>query len=628
MTLYSYQYEQLEALNTLSLFRQQVVRFPDKPAVCSIRRQLSYGKLDQLSSLLACQITNLTKASESPFLALLFEHDVEIGVAVLGSLKAGYGYLPLDAAYPLARLSFMLEQAGSPILLTYRKMLPLALQLTSIDRLLVMEDLLDAPTPNSSEDLLPAVIPSENPAYLLFTSGSTGNPKGLVQSHQNLIYHTWVWSTRLSITEQDKLSLQSAYSWDSSVQDLFAALLNGATLCFVAIKRDGLSASLRWMLEQRVSVYHSTIPLFRQVCRLLEDNKDSLNWSSLRLLAMGGDSVLQQDVHAWQRLFSPYSSLAYAYGSSESSTTLMKVIPNDFQMQTETLDLGEVAPGALVELVDDSGNIADEGEITLTSAYVVNGYLNQDIDPARFTRSADGRIRYRTGDLAKRLISGSYALLGRRDNQIKIRGIRVIPGEIESTLMGHRDIQEAVVMPFEDQSGERQLVAYIVFANGTSLNTSQLRDFLSERVPDHCLPARYIPLAVLPLTPNGKIDRNALPDVDFLRPELADKYIAPTSGLQQQLASIWLRVLQVENIGSQDNFFDLGGQSLKMTRVHSLLLQELELTIPLVKLYAYPTISSLAAYISNGDQSNQLKITANKRALKRQQLRRRATHAY
>lgn len=625
MKLYSYQYSQLAGLDTLSLFRNQVEQHPEKIAACSITKNLTYAELDRQSSLLASQVLAETEQSESAYLALLFEHDVEISVAVIATVKSGKAYLPLDAAYPEARLQYMLENGDNPALLTCRKLLPLARRLASKSKLLVIEDLLE----HAQSDLALPVFKCQpdSAAYLLYTSGSTGNPKGLVQSHTNLLYHTWVWSRKLSVSEHDKLSLQSAYSWDSSVQDLFSALLNGATLCFVSIKRDGLITSLQWMISQGVSVYHSTVPIFRQVCRLLDEN--NLSWPTMRILAVGGDSVLRQDVIDWQRLFSTDSHLAYAYGSSESSTTLMKLINHDYQMSADTLDLGEPADGAEVLLLDQNDQSVDEGEIVLTSAYIVRGYLKLGLDPERFTPLPDGRQRYYSGDLAKRLPSGSYTLLGRRDNQLKIRGIRVIPSEVESALMSHEAIREVVVMPFNDLSGERQLVAYVVFnSKYDALNTSQLRAYLADRVPDHCLPARYITLTELPLTPNGKIDRNALPGVDLERPHLANEFVAPVNNLQKQLADIWQRVLQLELIGTQDNFFDLGGQSLKMARVHALLQQELGYSVALVQLYAYPTIASLAQLLSQGSQINHQKQAANERALKRQQLRRRTNNSY
>lgn len=606
--------DDLFELDTVTRIERIAAAQPDKLAVKSVQRSLSYGGLDQEAGRLAAALGPL--CGSQPFVALLFEHGVDMVVGALGAMKAGMGYVPLDGAYPLERLQYMWNAAGRPVIVTMDHLVPLARQLSGNATVVTLSQALQAGAAGAT----PAARSLDAPAYLLFTSGSTGQPKGVMQTHRNLLYHTWVWVTRLGVTQQDGLSLQSAYSWDSSVQDIFSALLTGASLYPVNLKAQGLAETVGWMREQRVSVYHSTVPIFRQVMQWLREQRSS--WPSLRMVAVGGDSVFATDL-ARSRETLPGCRLAYAYGATESSSILMNVVEPDQAMARTALPLGTPAAGVEVYLDETGRDVPGEGEIVIASPYVCKGYHGQDLEAPKFTvdEAQPGLIHYRTGDLGTRLEDGTVALLGRIDNLLKVRGMRVDPSEVEGVLNALPGVRTSVVHPAPGDS-DRLLVAYVVRDDAAPRhNTSTLRAALAQRLPAHAVPSRYVFLTALPFTPNGKIDRQALPLPGADRPELEVAFAASQSRLQERIASVWQAALRLKAVGINDNFFDLGGHSLLMARVHGLLQEELGRTIPLFQLYAHPTIAALASFMERDEQQRSALEAAQRRAQLRQSRR-------
>lgn len=608
--------DELFRIDAATRFEDICARDGERLAVRSPTRSLSYAQLDAQANQLANAL--LRVCAQHRFVALLFEHDVDMIVGVLGALKAGLAYVPLDASYPRERLRYMLAAAGHPMVVTVASLVPLAQQLGDPAHVIVLETTLAGATAERPQ--MPRSL--DAPAYLLFTSGSTGQPKGVMQTHRNLLYHTWVWITRLGITQDDRLSLQSAYSWDSSVQDIFGALLSGAAVYPVDLKTQGFPATLEWMRQERISVYHSTLPIYRQAMKLMQERQ--WTWPSLRMLAVGGDSVYASDIDLCTQVLAPDCALAYAYGASESSTILMNVIQGKHALGLRhSLTLGTAAPHVHVYLDHDGMDLDGEGEIVIASDFVCPGYHAQPLDRSKFTTvpGDDKRIHFRTGDIAVKLDSGAIALVGRRDNVVKVRGMRVDTAEVEGVLNAIAGVDCAVVQP-ADLGQERILVAYVVrAAHVPPHNVSTLTAVLAERLPAHAMPSRYVFLAALPMTPNGKIDRLALPRHSDARPELAVEFAPSQSSLQRELIIIWQEVLGIAGVGIHDNFFDLGGQSLMLIRVHARMQQELRQTLALFQLYAYPTIAALTAHLDNDEQHRSALGSAARRASQRRQRR-------
>lgn len=572
-------------------FEEMAEAGPGAIAVKARAGRLTYGELDQAANRVAAMLLARQGAGEGR-VALLFEHGLDMIPALLGVLKAGKTYVPLDAGYPAERLRAMREDSGADLLLTNRGNAALASTLAGNAGVVLIEDAASvAPIPRGVE------VDPDSPAYILYTSGSTGRPKGVAQTHANCIHHMRVWIDTLGIGPGDRLSLQSAYSWDSAVQDTFGALLSGAALHPVDVKGDGIQGTLDWMDSEGITVYHSTLPIFRSVARLMAG---APRLGSVRALALGGDPIHCSDVELFQRLFRPGSVLYNCYGATEASSALIDRIGSADSIDFNVMPLGHPVPGTVILLLDAEGSPIEgpeEGEIVLRSRYVAPGYWR---DPAAAAGkfephpSGDGTVLYRTGDLGRRRPDGRIVLAGRKDFQVKIRGMRVELGEVEGALKRNPAVDDAVVAAREDASGDRYLAAYVVATPGTSPAVGALRAFLASVLPDHAVPSRWVFLDALPLTVNRKIDRLALPAPGTERPRLEVAYIAPDSELEATVAGIWREVLQIGNIGAEDNFFDLGGNSLRLANVNARLLKTLGRTLPMVEMYRLPTVRALA----------------------------------
>ncbi|MFJ9055871.1 non-ribosomal peptide synthetase [Streptomyces sp. NPDC102409] len=559
-------------------FLETAAAHPGREAVVTPATRWTYRETDRLSARVAA---GLVAAGLRPGerVALLFSHGAEMIATLLGVLRAGLSYVPLDAAYPEPRLAFMAEDSGARALVTVRGSLPSATALAQGRPVLAYEDLVR----HDADPEVRATPDSE--AYVLYTSGSTGRPKPVAQVHRNVLHHTRVWTDGLRIGPGDRLTLQSAYSWDSSVQDTFAALLNGAALYPVDLKSLGVGGLLEWMARESLTVYHSTLPVFRALVRAMESRGTAL--PAMRLLALGGDTLHLSDLDAHRRAFGPHCQVAGAYGSTECSCALLRVEDPGYRPPTGVFPLGLPVVGTTVRLQDAEGGTVEgpgEGEIVVVSPYLAPGAVAADLS-------------YRTGDLARRLADGTLLLIGRVDFQVKISGIRVETGEVESALKGLPQIREAVVMPYTDRLGERQLAAHLVAGPGPRPRAAALRAALRGILPDHAVPTAYVLLDELPLTANHKIDRMALPDPLTVAPAAEDTGPGPAGSLERAVAAAWHEVLGTTGAGPDDNFFDLGGTSLRMAAVHERLTRTIAPGLRMTDLYRAPTIRSLARLI-------------------------------
>jgi amino acid adenylation domain-containing protein len=532
--------------------------------------------------------------------ALLFEHGAAMVAAALGVLAAGKAYVPLDASYPAERLRYMLEDSEASALVTNGKSAPLAAELAGPGLYVLDFDALGA-----EGGAVPAVeVHPHAIAYLLYTSGSTGRPKGVPQTHRNVMHHMRVWTNSLRIAPEDRLTLQSAFSWDSAVQDTFGALLNGAALYPVNVKEDGVHRLLDWFVAEGVTIYHSTLPIYRSFVRAMKAAGKRVD--TIRVLALGGDPIHGSDVALYREHFSRGCALVNAYGATESSSALLSVVDANRAFEGSVLDLGFPVEETDISLSGADGSRVEglgEGEIRVRSRYVSPGYWRAPAGEAsRFLPSPDGDDRriYCTGDLGRRLPDGRIALVGRTDFQVKIRGIRVELGEVEGVLKQHVGVEDAVVLARDDGQGERFLAAYVILREGRELTVSELRAHMAQRAPDHAVPAKFLFLSALPLTPNNKIDRLALPAPDTKRPVLDAAFAAPETRVEGAIAAIWREALSLDEVGALDNFFDLGGDSLRLAAVNARLRELLDKDIPMVEMYQHPTIRALAQALEGG----------------------------
>jgi amino acid adenylation domain-containing protein len=506
--------------------------------------------------------------------------------ALLGVLKAGHAYVPLDPYAPAARLARIWADAEPAAIVTAAVHADLARELAGGAPVVVMD-----PAPRLPSRIRVPHVPPDAPAYVLYTSGSTGEPKGVVQSHRNVLYFIRTYTANLQLGPTDTLMLVAAYGFDAAVMDIFGALLNGATLCPFSL-RDGTPRELAdWIDEKAITVVHSTPTVFRTLTSSLEPERIL---SSVRLVVLGGEAAFRSDAEQFARHFPSSCLLVNGLGPTESTVTLQSFTAHGDRLTRSALAVGYPVEGTRVRLVDDNGYDAEVfGEIVVESPHVALGYWKRDdLTHAAFQQIApDGnRRRYRTGDLARRLPDGRLEFLGRNDRQIKIRGYRIELGEVEAVLAAHPNVRECAVTMASDARGAGRLAAYVVPRDGQAPSTRELRQFVAARLPDPMVPSAFVPLEALPLRANGKVDRDALPPPRF---ELSSaEFVAPRDTHERQMADLWRDVLGVDRVGVHDNFFELGGDSIKAIRITGML-RAAGVAITPWLLFQYQTIADL-----------------------------------
>ena len=587
-------------------FEQQVKQFPDHIAVRTRNHQWTYSELNQTANQIAQRILRSGDTGDER-IALLLDHNAAMIAGIFGVLKAGKSYVPLDAAHPKARLSYILEDCQAGAILTNTGNLAFAKTLSNGTVELINVDEIAAGTPTSNPNL---PISPETLAYILYTSGSTGQPKGVMQNHRNVLHHIGNYTNRLHLDASDRLTLISSYSFDAAVMDIFGALLNGASLYPMNIKDETPSALSDWIAEEKITIYHSTPTVYRYlVGTSAGPQAGKRDLSTIRFVVLGGEEVQKKDTDLFRQNFSPQSIFVNGLGPTESTVTLQYFIDHKTEIPGNRVPVGHPVEDTEVLLLDEAGRQAElYGEIGIRSAHVALGYWRKpEMTKAAFLPDPEGGTRriYRTGDMGRLLPDGSIAFVGRKDGQVKIRGHRVELGEIESALREHPRVRESVVIAREDAPGDpsaplrtgKRLVAYIVPGGRPGPSVSELREFLKERLPDYMVPSTLMMLETLPLTPNGKVDRKALPVPDQARPDLEKSFVAPRSPIEKLLAQIWAEVLGLERVGIHDNFFELGGHSLKATQVMSRLQDAFLVEMPLRTVFEAPTVADLAVAI-------------------------------
>ncbi|MBV9772803.1 MAG: amino acid adenylation domain-containing protein [Gemmatimonadetes bacterium] len=585
-------------------FEAQVRLHPRRLAVRTRTTQLSYAELDRAAEGVARAILRARPAGPER-VALLFEHDAAMIVGILGVLKAGKTYVPLDPLYPRERSAYVLEDSGAAALVTNGANLPLARELAAGRIPLIDVEAEDERDVRASVEVRRAV-PPEEPAYILYTSGSTGQPKGVVQSHRNVLHFIRAYTNNLRIGHEDRLTLFSSYTFDAAVMAIYGALLNGASL-FPFDWREGDPAGVaEWMRGETITLYHSTPTVFRHLIGSLDAGE---RFPEVRLVVLGGEETQRRDVEAFNRHFPAGATLVNGLGPTESTVTLQNFISHETPTPRSTVPVGRPVEGTEVVLRNALGEqvaIYGVGEIVIRSPHVALGYWGKpEQTAAAFAEDPRGGVRsYRTGDLGRRLADGTLEFMGRADFQVKIRGVRVEPGEIEAALRAHPAVHEAVVVVArEEGAGERWLVGYVVPEEGVeSGGAEELRGWLRERLPESMVPAMFVAMEALPLTPSGKVDRLALPAPER---RAQAEYVPPETEMEELLCRIWLEVLSseretpLERVGLQDDFFDLGGHSLLAIQVAARIRRELGIDVPLRVLFQSSTVATFATAVED-----------------------------
>ncbi len=572
-------------------FERQAAATPDAIAVHTRNHRWTYAELDRRASQIAAGILD-SVGDETSRIGLMFEHDAPMIAALLGALKAGKTYVPMDAAYPEARLQFMIEDAQIGTLVTTETSLERARSIAGERCPVIAIESFEDLEPHHGIDCDP-----ESPAYILYTSGSTGKPKGVVQSHRNVAHYIDAYAQTINIGPDDRLSLFSSFGFDAAVMDIFGALLNGAALCPIDLKSESLDEAWDWLQEVGVTVYHSTPTVFRAFATGPSCESRA---TCLRAVVLGGEEVRREDIERFRKLMAQECRLINLYGSAEASFTCAFEIENGEEVARARVPIG--TPVARTEMLLLNAHGGEEpvfGEIAIRSPHVALGYWNRDDESAAaFQPDPDtpGTTLYRSGDLGRRRADGTIECLGRKDFQVKIRGYRVDPAEIESLLNQNDSVAESVVVMREIASGDPRLIAYVASVAEQTPDPAKLRSELARVLPEYMVPASIQVMEGLPRTTTGKIDRRALPAPSAWG-EVAGEHVAPRTVSEELVAGIWEQVLTRGPVGVTDRFFDLGGHSLMATQVVSRIRDTFNVQIPLRALFEEPTVAGIAARI-------------------------------
>ena len=582
-------------------FAQQVARAPDRLAVKSGTEEISYGALDQSSNQIANAVLAACGQSSEP-VALLIEQGASLVAAILGTLKAGKIYVPLDPSFPPAHLASQIADAGARLILTTGRSRGTAQSLSrellsgqTLQRLQMFE--IDAIGANaSSHDPQVSVAPDAG-AYIFYTSGSTGRPKGVVDSHRNVLHNVMRYTNSLGICADERLTLLQGPSFSGAVSSLFGALLNGAAVFPFDVPRDGADRIAAWLEREHITIYHSVPALFRRMA------EGTSLLPVLRVVRLEGDQAAPRDIELFKTLCSRGALLVNGLGATECGIARQFFVDHDSAIPGGVVPVGYPVEDMDVVVLDDTGQevtAGEVGEIVIKSRYLAQGYWRQPALTAatfRAERSLDGVRSYHTGDLGRLRLDGCLEHLGRKDFSAKIAGSRVQVAEVEAALLEVPGVKEAAVAALKAEDREPRLAAYLVARKPPGPTVSAIRRFLAARFPAYMVPSIYVMLEALPLNANNKVDRRALPAPGRWRPHLGTVPSEPEDLLQYQLVRIWEEVLGVAPIGIRDDFFELGGSSLLAIEIATKIEQHFARKISLSAMLAGATVEQLAEAI-------------------------------
>ncbi|MDE9441898.1 amino acid adenylation domain-containing protein [Xenorhabdus bovienii] len=582
------------------LFEQQVERTPDAIALICGDKALSYTELNQQANRLAHA---LIKAGIRPDnrVAICMERSLDMVIGLLGILKAGAAYVPLDPEYPTDRLGHILSDSDPALLLIHHGLqdhLPMTtMPVWVLESEEYQTNIASQPTDNPVATNLG--LTSRHLAYVLYTSGSTGLPKGVMNEHRGVVNRLLWAQDEYQLTQHDRVLQKTPFSFDVSVWEFFLPLLAGAQL---VMARPGGHKEALYLLEEiearGITTLHFVPSMLQSFIHLTPTGR----CPSLRQILCSGEALsysLQQQCLA----HFAHSELHNLYGPTEAAidVTSWRCVPNQ---HAGLVPIGHPIDNTQIYILDKHHQpvpIGVIGEIYIAGAGVARGYLNKpELTAERFIQDPFGQHpdmrMYKTGDIGRWLADGSIDYLGRNDFQVKIRGNRIELGEIEARLAQSDGVQDVIVIAREYDAGDTRLVAYLIPKPGVTLSIPPLREQVGSNLPDYMIPSAFVMLDAFPLTLNGKLDRKALPAPDHSA-VLTREYAAPQGETEEQLADIWQKLLKIDRVGRNDNFFELGGHSLLMLQLQSRISENFDVELSIQQLFAHPTICQLEEHI-------------------------------
>ena len=582
------------------LFQEQAQQTPDADALVFGDTRLSFRELNIRANKLAHYLIGKGVGPEV-MVGLCTERSPEMVIGILGILKAGGAYVPLDPAYPQERLAFILEDTGASLLVTQphlRDIFP-----DRFGNSVCLDSELEVLAHCDTKDPAKRAKP-ENAAYVIYTSGSTGTPKGVLIEHYSVTRLFEGTRSLYHFNGNDVWTLFHSYAFDFSVWELWGALLCGGTLVIVpySISRS-IDEFYELLLRKRITVLNITPSVFRELVQA-DAYSSARERLSLRYIIFGGEELKAADLQSWyERHDDQHPQLVNMYGITETTVhATYYPLTNADALSSNGIRIGRPLPDLCIYLLD--GNMKPvptgvPGEIYVSGPGLARCYLNRpELTAERFPRceimETSGKRLYKSGDLGRYQPDGNIIFLGRKDNQLKVRGYRIEPGEIESHILSHADVSSALVQARDERGGYKSLVAYIVVKDVSKDIPTELKDMLKRRLPDYMVPSVFVPMKAFQLTPNGKVDLNALPDPYSGHADKRQDAVRPLSPFEEKLLAVWKAIFEREDIGIDDDFFELGGHSLLAMRLIAWVHRDLHVELSIHNVFESPTVADMA----------------------------------
>ena len=587
-------------------FAERALCLEARAAAKERERELTYGELNARANQLANYLSTLGVGPES-LVGVCLERSLDWLVSLLAIWKAGGAFVPLDPNYPDAHLAYLLSDARPEVLLTRTK---LRARFAGSNARTACLDALQLERFPADRAVCSAT--PENLAYVIYTSGSTGRPKGVEITHRAVLNHSLVISQLYQLCPEDRVLQFASPSFDVSIEEIFPSWLCG---CTVVLRPEDIVSSpgafLNFVAREQISVLNLPTAFWHAL--MAEEHAG--DWpSSVRLVVIGGERASEEAYRRWKRRVPGSVKLINAYGPTEATVTAMVY---EADRSRDTLPIGRPVTNTYGVVLDEELrplSAGATGELYLAGSGLARGYLNRpELTAKRFIENPfPGAIPsarlYRTGDLVRLNPEGDFEFLGRVDEQVKVRGFRIEPGEIEAALRCCDRVKDAAVVAREDQPGHKRLVAYVIAREGTCPSTSDLMEFLGKRLPAYMVPSVFVPMRTWPLTSGGKLDRRALPAPEACRTEPQVESSAPRSNVEEAVAAIWKEVLRVRSVGTRDNFLELGGDSLLGFQVLARVREKFAVELTLSQLFENPTIAGLVEAVKESGSENPQEI--------------------
>jgi len=575
-------------------FHQQVQLYPGRIALRDGQTELTYEALNKLANSIASYLleTNLRPGSR---VGILMEHGIPFIAAILGVLKGGCAYLPLDPRNTRQRILYQLQDAEAVQLLVDSHNQSFSECVCNADfEIGVFEEICSKPSASEVKlSIDPAAL-----ACILYTSGSSGKPKGVGELHRNVLNNIRNYTNVARISWLDVHTLFHICSFGASRLDIFGALLNGATLSLYDLRKNSFSDVLKAMRDHRVTVFHSTPTVFRHMLALSTGKQDC---ASIRLLHLGSESVTKLEYGLYRKYLPDHCRFLNRYGTTETGTISLNLLDKNVKVDGQLVPSGFPVDNLELRLVDGDGKPVidgEPGEVVVCSRFLSPGYWNQPHLPSKAFKSDDasGLCSYKTGDMGRLDKSGMLTLLGRNDNQVKIRGFRVEISEVELALESLDLVRNAIVTAWQDH--ETELIAYIVPSVLSDKTIESIRKELSGALPDYMQPYDYVCLDAIPVTANGKLDRHKLP-LYHRKQELPET--SEDDSQASKLRELWGRILGVTEFDENDSFFSLGGDSLRALKITSGIKSQLGVSISLPEFLEAESLVGLIRLVKKGN---------------------------